>query len=32
MLLEVIHELSLERGGGEESFGACKIKVFFLGP
>ena len=32
MLFEPIHKLPLEGGGGEENFGARKIKIFFLGP
>ena len=32
MIFEVIHKLPLEGAGGWENFGACKIKIFFLGP
>ena len=32
MIFEAIHKLALEGGGGEENFGACKIKIFCLGP
>ena len=32
ILFEAIHQLPLEGGGGEEHFGARKIKIVFLGP